>query len=102
MSKLQLPRPTDAELAILRVLWASGPATVRQVNAVLNETRETSYTTTLKFMQIMAEKGLVTARLRTNAWYPPGSPAMRRSASWCPIWCSARLVAQRPRSCSRH
>jgi predicted transcriptional regulator len=56
----RLPRPTDAELAILRVLWATGPATVRQVNVVLNESRETSYTTTLKFMQIMAEKGLVT------------------------------------------
>jgi len=54
------PRPTDAELAILRVLWLKGPATVRQVNDVLNENRETTYTTTLKFMQIMADKGLVT------------------------------------------
>ena len=55
----RLPRPTDAELAILRVLWSQGPATVRQVNTVLNEGRETGYTTTLKLMQIMAEKGLV-------------------------------------------
>ena len=54
-----LPRPTGAELAILRVLWTQGPATVRQVNTVLNEGRETGYTTTLKLMQIMAEKGLV-------------------------------------------
>ena len=56
------PRPTEGELAILRVLWAHGPATVRQVNAQLNdqsETRETSYTTTLKLMQIMAAKKLV-------------------------------------------
>jgi BlaI family penicillinase repressor len=52
------PRPTDAELAILRVLWQRGPSTVRQVHEAL-ATRETGYTTTLKLMQIMAEKGLV-------------------------------------------
>jgi len=56
----RLPRPTDAELAILRVLWDRGPSTVRQVNDVLSVSRETGYTTTLKLMQIMAEKGLVT------------------------------------------
>lgn len=55
-----LPRPTDAELDILRVLWDRGPATVRQVHEALVETRETGYTTTLKLMQIMADKGLVT------------------------------------------
>ena len=55
-----LPRPTDAELAILRVLWTEGPSTVRQVHEALAEARETGYTTTLKLMQIMAEKGLVT------------------------------------------
>jgi predicted transcriptional regulator len=53
-------RPTDAELAILRVLWELGPSTVRQVHEALADTRETGYTTTLKLMQIMAEKGLVT------------------------------------------
>jgi predicted transcriptional regulator len=53
------PRPTDAELAILRVLWEHGPSTVRHVHEALTETRETGYTTTLKLMQIMAEKGLV-------------------------------------------
>ncbi|HSG01780.1 MAG TPA: BlaI/MecI/CopY family transcriptional regulator [Vicinamibacterales bacterium] len=56
----ELPRPTDAELAILRVLWERGAATVRQVHEVLAEARVTGYTTTLKLMQIMAEKGLVT------------------------------------------
>ena len=55
-----LPRPTDAELAILRVLWEQGPATVRQVHEALADTRETGYTTTLKLMQIMADKGLAT------------------------------------------
>lgn len=57
MSHLRV-RPTDAELAILQVLWDQGPATVRQVHEAL-EARETGYTTTLKLMQIMAEKGLV-------------------------------------------
>ena len=55
-----LPRPTDAELAILRVLWERGPSTVRHVHETLSDTRETGYTTTLKLMQIMADKGLVT------------------------------------------
>src|SRR5438093_8671823 len=54
------PRPTDTELAILAVLWERGPSTVRQVHEALSESRETGYTTTLKLMQIMAEKGLVT------------------------------------------
>lgn len=54
-----LPRPTDAELAILRVLWRTGPATVRQVQEELNASQPTGYTTVLKFMQIMTEKGLV-------------------------------------------
>lgn len=55
-----LPRPTDAELAILRVLWSRGPSTVRHVHDALAGSRETGYTTTLKLMQIMADKGLVT------------------------------------------
>ena len=59
MAKLRV-RPTDAELAILQVLWDGGPSTVRQVHEALTEARETGYTTTLKLMQIMAEKGLVT------------------------------------------
>ena len=56
----RLPRPTESELAILGVLWANGPSTVRQVNDTLSASRDTGYTTTLKLMQIMAEKGLVT------------------------------------------
>jgi predicted transcriptional regulator len=54
------PRPTDAELAILRVLWERGPSTVRQVHEVLIcRERPTAYTTALKLLQIMTEKGLV-------------------------------------------
>ena len=52
-------KPTNAELEILRVLWARGASTVRQVNEILSVDREIGYTTTLKLMQIMAEKGLV-------------------------------------------
>ena len=59
MGRVQ-PKPTDAELAILRVLWERGASTVRQVHEALSDTRETGYTTTLKLMQIMADKGLVT------------------------------------------
>lgn len=52
-------KPTDGELEILQVLWAQGPATVRQVHDELSQGREIGYTTTLKLMQIMHEKGLV-------------------------------------------
>lgn len=54
------PKPAEAELAILGVLWQRGPSTVRQVHDTLNATKKTGYTTVLKFMQIMTEKGLVT------------------------------------------
>jgi predicted transcriptional regulator len=53
------PRPTDAELEILTVLWSIGPATVRQVYDVIHRRRAVQYSTVLKFMQIMDEKGLV-------------------------------------------
>ncbi len=59
MAKRDLPRPTDAELAILRVLWERGPSTVREVTDALQEDRGTGYTTALKLMQIMTEKRLV-------------------------------------------
>src|SRR5204862_6276643 len=59
MSRPVLPRPTDAELAILRVLWDRGPSTVRQVHDVLARDRQAAYTTALKLLQIMTEKGLV-------------------------------------------
>ncbi|HEY3118998.1 MAG TPA: BlaI/MecI/CopY family transcriptional regulator [Vicinamibacteria bacterium] len=54
------PRPTAGELAILRVLWARGPSTVRDVHAELDRERPMGYTTVLKLLQIMTEKGLVT------------------------------------------
>jgi len=59
MPRPSAPRPTDAELAILRVLWDRGPSTVRQVHDVLAHDRQAAYTTALKLLQIMTEKGLV-------------------------------------------
>ncbi len=54
------PKPTAAELEILRVLWECGPSPVREVQRTLNKIKPTGYTTVLKFLQIMTDKGLVT------------------------------------------
>ena len=54
------PKPTVMELAILRVLWERGPATVRDVHQVLDAEKPTGYTTVLKLLQIMTVKGMVT------------------------------------------
>ena len=59
MARSTTPKPTDAELAILRVLWERGPSTVRQVYDELGRERPLAYTTALKLLQIMTEKGLV-------------------------------------------
>jgi predicted transcriptional regulator len=59
MNRTSAPRPTDAELAILRILWDRGPSTVRQVHEILGRERQAAYTTALKLLQIMTEKGLV-------------------------------------------
>ncbi len=59
MSNSNLPKPTEAELEILQVLWEHGPSTVRFVNEELAKQKEVGYTTTLKIMQIMTEKQLV-------------------------------------------
>jgi len=53
------PKPTDAELEILTALWSIGSGTVRDIHAVINRRRPAEYSTILKFMQIMTEKGLV-------------------------------------------
>ena len=59
MKKKESPKPTEAELAILNVLWEAGPSTVREVMDILNQTRKTGYTTALKMLQIMTQKKLV-------------------------------------------
>jgi BlaI family transcriptional regulator, penicillinase repressor len=69
------PRPTDAELEILTVLWSIGPATVREVYGVVSRRRPAQYSTVLKFMQIMAEKGLVRRDEEQRAHiYKPARP----------------------------
>ena len=61
------PRPpTTAELAILRVLWAHGPSTVREVHEALARDRDIGYTTALKLLQIMVEKGLASRDVRSR------------------------------------
>src|SRR5438094_4085197 len=55
----QPPRPTEGELEVLTVLWSRGPATVRDVHETIAKRKPTQYTTVLKLMQIMADKGLV-------------------------------------------
>jgi predicted transcriptional regulator len=59
MTKARQIQPTEAELAILRVLWSRGPSTVREVHAALGGDARSRYTTTLKQLQVMAEKRLV-------------------------------------------
>jgi len=59
MSSSEAPMPTDAELAILRVLWQHGPCTVRDVQERLERDEPIGYTTVLKLLQIMLDKGLV-------------------------------------------
>ena len=68
-SELTVPLPTEAELEILNILWTSGPGTVREVHTALSE-KQTGYTTVLKQMQVMVEKGLLTRseRFRSHVY----------------------------------
>ena len=67
MAKPSTPKPTDSELNILQILWSKGPSSVRAVNEILNENKDVGYTTTLKLMQIMTDKGLVTRDTSTRS-----------------------------------
>jgi predicted transcriptional regulator len=66
------PRPTKSELAILRVLWERGPLPVRAVQSMLDAAKPTGYTTVLKLMQIMSDKGLLERddRVRPQVYKP--------------------------------
>jgi BlaI family transcriptional regulator, penicillinase repressor len=68
-SKHAVPLPTEAELEILNILWTTGPSTVREVHTALSG-KQTGYTTVLKQMQVMAEKGLLTRseRFRSHVY----------------------------------
>lgn len=73
-----LPRPTDAELEILTVLWSRGPSTVREVHEAIGARRSAQYTTVLKLLQIMDEKGLVKRDQTQRAHvYEPSQPRER-------------------------
>ena len=69
-------KPTDSELEILHLLWEHGPLTVRALNDFLNEQRKVGYTTSLKMMQIMTEKGLLTrdTSQRSHVYSPAIGP----------------------------
>ncbi|RYG46224.1 BlaI/MecI/CopY family transcriptional regulator [bacterium] len=71
------PKPTNAELGILRVLWDRGPSTVREAHENLSLQRDIGYTTVLKLMQIMVEKGLLrrTEQGRAHVYQPVGAEA---------------------------
>jgi len=74
ISSTRVPLPTEAELAILQILWNRGPSTVREVHNALRD-RGTGYTTALKQMQVMAEKGLLTRSERYRSHlYEAGIP----------------------------
>jgi BlaI family penicillinase repressor len=72
MPKKQTPQPTNVELEILNVLWDVGPSTVRAIHNVLAEKRETGYSTTLKMVQVMRDKGLLKrdTSVRPQVYWP--------------------------------
>jgi BlaI family penicillinase repressor len=78
------PRPTDAELDILTVLWSRGPSTVRDVHETVIQRKPTQYTTVLKLLQIMSEKGLVERDVKERAHV--------YKASRPPEWTQAQLA----------
>jgi predicted transcriptional regulator len=78
MNREPKPAPTDAEVAILRVLWDRGPSTVREVHEELGRSEGVRYTTTLKQMQVMHEKGLLERDESSRAHvYRPAMPEDR-------------------------
>src|SRR5262245_66512907 len=106
MASRKLPRPTDAELSILRVLWDRGPSTVRDVHATLKD--GTGYTTVLKQMQVMAEKGLVVRdeRERAHVYSAKATQArtqrqlvedfMERAFGGSPVQLAMQALSSRP------
>ena len=111
MARKKSPGPTDRELAILGVLWERGAGTVREVHEALDDDAQTGYTTTLKLMQIMVEKGLLvreddasfvsrTSRPRIADGTSTGPPSRRsgRRKSFCRTCSIGSSQARRPSS----
>ena len=80
MPRRSSPHPTEAELEVLSVLWRRGPSTVREVHETLQADRQTCLTTTLKIMQVMEEKGLVTRGESRPSRYTPAVPEDKTQA----------------------
>ncbi len=96
-----LPRPTDAELEILTVLWSRGACTVREIHKIIALRRPTQYTTVLKRLQIMAEKGLVRREEKQRAHvYKAARPVNGRKSS-SPAMCCSAGSRDRRRACCR-
>ncbi len=78
---MKAKRPTESELAILQVLWRRGPSTVREVFDALKAKKPMGYTTVLKILQIMLEKGLVTRdeKQRSHCYLAAADPAVTRA-----------------------
>jgi len=93
-----LPPPTDAELDVLRVLWDRGPSTVREVHDAVSEAKPVGYTTVLKQMQVMHQKGLLSRseRFRSHVY----APAISREATGQQITTS--LLTQVFNGSARH
>lgn len=77
-AKSVLPSPTDAELEVLRVLWDRGPSTVREVHDIVGVAKNVGYTTVLKQMQVMHQKGLLgrSERFRSHVYEPASDRAV--------------------------
>jgi BlaI family transcriptional regulator, penicillinase repressor len=84
LAGMATPAPTEAELEILRVLWDQGPRTVRETHAAIGQSKSVAYTTVLKQMQVMHQKGLLTRseRFRSHVYRPrqPQAQVQRRLA----------------------
>lgn len=75
MARKKQSGPTEKELTILSILWRRGASTVREINTVMNHDEDTGYTTTLKLMQIMYDKGLLKRddSMKTHVYSPANS-----------------------------
>ena len=79
MASTKYIKPTESELEILQIIWTKGLATVREVHEELGKTKDVGYTTTLKLMQIMHEKGLLTRQKHGKLHLYKAVPTMEKT-----------------------
>ena len=92
-TRRQLPRPTEGELELLSILWEKGPSTVRDVHEAISARRPLGYTSVLKLLQIMTEKGLVEREESGKAHIYRASETQQDTQSQILIDMSRRLFA---------